>query len=175
MFSTYFQDSFEFYELAKSADDDLEASRFYRASIFTAISGVESLINFIADTCAHGNTLELHELALVNDKKFDFDKGEFILSSRTEYHRLEDKIRFFLKKFNSQFDIGCNIWSEFKEFKNFRDSIVHPKIEDNDILKEKYAEMIKSGLPATIKLMNELSKCCLSKPLRKTLLTYGDL
>jgi hypothetical protein len=55
-------------------------------------------------------------------------------------------------------------------FKDLRDSLVHPKRNDDDIDIVEYQKNVSIGLAAVIEIMNCLSKGIFKKPLRKQLL-----
>jgi hypothetical protein len=56
------------------------------------------------------------------------------------------------------------------QFKDFRDSLVHPRQSDDEIDIAVYEKKVSAGLTAIIEIMNLLSKGMFQKPLRRQLL-----
>ena len=113
-------------------------------------------------------------MALLIDKKFALRNGHFEILSQDEYHRIEDKLRYLICKFAPDFDIASNsAWPQFAEFKKFRDSITHPRNQDDEVPIKDYQRIIKSGLSSIITIMNYLSQGIFKKPLRKKLRDLG--
>jgi len=173
MFEEYLQDSYEFLSLGnKSAREskDREARRYYRASVFYASGAIEAFVNYIADSFVQaGNITTPHEISFLNDKALTFsvDRG---ISEKTEYHRLDEKLRLLIRKFVPDFDFQSPTWAKFMEFKDFRDSLVHPRQIDDETTTGEYRKRVTNGLKAIIELMNIVSKGMFQKPLRKQLL-----
>ena len=110
-----------------------------------------------------------HEISFLNDKSliFSVEKG---LIARNEFHRLDDKIRLLMYKFVPEFDFQGVTWIKFMEFKNFRDSLVHPRQIDDETPISDYRKKVYAGLKAIIEVMNFVSKGLFQKPLRRQLL-----
>ena len=121
MFEDYLEDSYYLALKARESTEEREKKRYYRASVFYAISSIEAFINYIGDTFAKGGVFEAYEIAFLNDKKFGISKKGFGILEQMEYHRLEEKIRFLISKFIPTFDFSHEIvWAHFVEFKNNR-------------------------------------------------------
>lgn len=172
MFEEYLQDSYEFLSIAErlyKESDIRGARRYYRASVFYASGAIEAFVNYIADCFAKAESIPRHEVSFLNDKAliFTVDKG---LKEKVEFHKLDDKIKFLMKKFVSEFNFQDLAWIKFMEFKDFRDSLVHPRqIEDDNTIQE-YRQKIRTGLKSIIEIMNFISKGMFQKPLRNQLL-----
>src|SRR5688500_10891670 len=72
--------------------------------------------------CGHG------VLVGSGDARTDF--GKFLLDTRREYRRLEEKIFFLIRKFSKSDDHDCkrtSLWHEFEGLKDVRNKIAHPK------------------------------------------------
>lgn len=170
MFEGYLEDSYYFADHASEFTEERDQKRYYRASIFCAASGLEAFLNFLGDTFAQGGVFHAYEVALLTDKKFGLRHGHFDLLPQDEYHRIEDKLRYLISKFAPDFDISLNpAWPQFLEFKKFRDSITHPRQDEDEVDIKDYQRMIESGLSSIITIMNYLSKGIFKKPLRKKL------
>jgi hypothetical protein len=171
MFEDYLEDSNYFTLKASKATSERDAKRYYRVAIFCAMSAVEAFINYIGDTLAQGKGFQLYEIAFLSDRKFDLLGGTFQILEQTEYHKLEGKLKFLICKFVPNFDfdhIPC--WSRFCEFKKFRDTIIHPRQDEDEIDIAEYKSKIKIGFTSAIEIMNYLCKGIFNRPLRKKLL-----
>jgi hypothetical protein len=171
MFEDYLGDAHYFGLKARELIGSREKKRYYRASVFCAISSMEAFINYIGDAFGKGDVFEPYEIALLNDKKFVRKKGEFKILEQMEYHRIEDKLEFLICKFVPKFDFNKEAaWSRFIELKRFRDAIMHPRQDEDTIKIAEYDRKIKIGLSSTIKIMDYLCKGIFKKPLRKKLM-----
>jgi hypothetical protein len=173
MFEEYLQDAYEFFQTAKKfgeARDERAARRFYRAAVFYASGAIEAFVNYIADSFARAESLSPQEIAFLNDKKLSFSTDKFTLIERPEYHRLEDKLKLLIRKFVPNFNFNSKSWSRTLEFKDFRDSLVHPRQSEDETSINEYEKKLRRGMAGTIEIMNLVSKGIFKKPLRKQLL-----
>lgn len=171
MFEEYLEDSNYFAVKASEASSEREAKRYYRVSVFCAMSAVEAFINYIGDTLTQGEILQPHEIAFLTDKKFDFSERAFQIFDQMEYHKIEDKLRFLISKFAPDFGFDKTpCWSRLLEFKRFRDTITHPRQDEDEIDIAEYQRKLKMGLGSAIEIMNSLCKGIFKRPLRKKLL-----
>lgn len=129
-------------ELAEDAVQKQEnAEWLIIPAIILAWSAMESFVN---NRCDDLNSLpvdvfELHERAFLLEKRLRFidsgsDIGRFELEGR-EYQALENKMFFLLSKMGYQDTTnlkGGELWQRFQEFKDVRDSLVHPR-QDKEI------------------------------------------
>jgi len=172
VFEEYLQDSHNFLSIAEEAykkSNEREARRYYRASVFYSAGAIEAFVNYIADSFAKAKSLTDHEIAFLNDRRlvFSIDRG---LNERTEYHSVDDKLRLLLSKFVPGFDFSSATWSNFMQFKQFRDLLVHPRQADDKTEIVEYQIKVQAGLSSIIELMNCVSKGIFKEPLRKQLL-----
>lgn len=172
MFEEYLQDSFKFLELATAyanKGQDRDARRYYRASVFYSAGAIEAFLNYIAESFAEGKSLENYEIAYLNDQVLIFtpDKG---INPRPEYHPVAEKTKLLLRRFGNDFDFRGTIWSDFADFKNFRDSLVHPHKAEDELPASEYQRRVTKGLRAIILVMDSLSNSLFHEPLRKQLL-----
>lgn len=166
MFEEYLEDAYYFATEAKEKAVEREAKRYYRASVFYTASALEAFVSYISGLLIQGG-LQPYEIALLTDKKFRLNKGKFELSEIFELHGIEDKVRFLFCKYKPAFDFEhSSVWSQFIEFKNFRNAITHPVHEDDEISINDYQKKIKIGLSAIIEIINCLCKEIIGKPLR---------
>jgi|SRR5271157_2549015 len=172
MFEDYLQDAYDFQQVARQhaiSGDARLARRNFRAAVFCIASSVEAFVNYIADSFSKAKSIPEHEVSFLNDKALVFSptKG---LYERSEYHRLDDKIRVLMARFQGTFDFTGQIWFRFTEFRKLRDSLVHPRQTDDERPLEEYKKAVSEGLAATIEVMNMLSKDIFGQPLRQQLL-----
>lgn len=171
MFEEYLEDSNYFALEASNAGSEREAKRYYRVAVFCTMSAVEAFINYIGDTLAQGEIFQPYEIAFLTDKRFNSSKGTFRILEEMEYHKLDDKLKFLVCKFVPDFDfVSTPCWSRLLEFKKLRDSITHPRQDEDEIDITEYKRKIKTGLSSAIEIMNYLCKGIFNRPLRKKLL-----
>lgn len=174
MFEEYLQDSYEFLTKAQETSkllNDREAKRYYRASVFYAAGAMEAFLNYIADSFAKAESLTPHEIAFLNDKNLVFSIDKVKVVEKVEFHKLDDKLRLLLRKFVPSFDFKTNpSWSRLIEFKDLRDSLVHPRQTDDESDLAEYKKKVSTGMSAIIEIMNCISKGIFKRPLRKQLL-----
>src|SRR5438270_10109444 len=114
MFEEYLQDSYEFLNIAAeyaSKSREREARRYYRGAVFYASGAMEAFINYLADSFQKAGSLSQHEVCFLNDRVVIFspEKG---LIEKSKYHRLDEKIKFLLKRFVSNFDFQTPAWAK---------------------------------------------------------------
>ncbi len=173
MFQEYLEDSSFFRDEALKAakrGDLIIARRFFRVSILCSYSALESFVNFIADTLEKGGNLEKHELAFLSDQCFRFNTSTNDLVPKREFQRIDDKLRFLIRLYNKNYQFSSSEWSHLVELKKFRDSIVHPRSEQDETSTSEYSRRTKSGLRAVIDIMNLLSQSIFRKQLRRKIL-----
>lgn len=170
MFEEYLQDSHHFGSEALSTINDREAKRSYRAAIFYAASSMESFINFISEILSESGELAAYEVALLFDKRFALENGKFELIDRFELHGVEEKIRFLIYKVDPSFDFATfSAWSQYLEFKDLRNKIVHPIHGDDEISVDEYKNTLKRGFHSIIEIINFLCQKIIGKPLRRNI------
>jgi hypothetical protein len=167
MFEEYLEDAYYFATEAKEKMIEREAKRYYRASVFYAASALEAFVSYISGILIEGG-LQPYETALLTDKKFHLNKGKFEVSGIFELHGIEDKVKFLFYKHKPAFDFEhYSPWSQFIEFKDFRNAIIHPTHEDDEINIVDYQKKIKMGLSAIIEIIDCLCIEIIGKPLRQ--------
>lgn len=170
MFEEYLEDADSFIAFANEAGDEREARRSYRAAVMYIMGALEAFVNFIADTFAHGNVLPAYEIAFLQDKRFGIHKGQFRIWPQSEYHRLEEKLQLLIRRFVRDFDFHHDpIWCRVLDLKKLRDSISHPRQDEDEMPVAEYKRRTEAGLAAIIEIMNQLSKGIFDRPLRKRL------
>ncbi len=170
MFEEYLQDAYAFFEIASNAKNDREARRYYRAAIFYAAGAIEAFTNYIADSFAKAKSLTPHEIAFLNDKSLIFDPKKGDIKERVDYHKLDEKLKVLINKFIPDFNFSSTDWSWLMEFKDFRDSLVHPRQNEDETTVPEYKAKVQRGLTGVIQIINCLSKGIFRRQLRKKIL-----
>lgn len=168
MFETYLFDAKKLFDLgirSHNQKDQESAKMLYRASIMHSSSALEAYINYLAYSFSMSGNLPTIELAYLCDSAYYFDKGT--KKTKVSYHPIDEKIRILIKIFNINFDFGMKEWSDFKEFKDFRNILIHPKQIDDDIDINIYKKKARVGISSVLNIMNILSKGVYKRPLRK--------
>lgn len=170
MFEEYLQDASGFFEEAKNTPDVRIARRYYRAAIFYTSGAMEAFVNYIADTFEKGGNFTAHEIAFLTDKNLTFSQKSWSIKEKTEYHKVEDKIRFLLSKFSPNFDFNNQSWSSLMALKDIRDSLIHPRNAEDETTANEYRKILSTGLHGVISIMNSVSEAIFKKPLRPQIL-----
>lgn len=174
MFEDYIQDSYTFFTLAVEKQNKLqerEAKMFYRASVFCAASALEAFVNFIGDTFKKGDTLDRIEIAYLNDKVLEISAPKAKIEEKIKFNPVDAKIKFIIKKFSVPIDLANSPdWSNFNDFKELRNGLIHSKSQSDDRTMSDYNSSIKKGLNSNIEIMNLISNKIFNKPLRRGLL-----
>ena len=116
--------------------DDTISNWFFIPACVLAWSSIESFVNNMLDDFASldPNMFQLHERSFLLEERLKFinegeNIGNFTLEGK-EYRKLEDKIFFLIAKCSGP-DLktvkGENLWQKFENFKDIRDSLVHPR------------------------------------------------
>ena len=172
MFEDYLQDSYEFLSAAEQFANDgavRESKRYFRAAIFYASGAMEAFVNYLADSFAQAKSLPEHEVLFLTDKALVYAKNKGFVE-KTEFHSVESKLRFLIGKFVPAFNFMNLSWNKFMEFKDLRDSLVHPRDLDDERTTAEYSSKVRAGLKAIIELMNEIMRGMSGRPLRKQIL-----
>lgn len=127
-------------------------------------------MNYIADSFAKAETLPPHEIAFLNDKGVYFSADKCKTVQRTEFHKLDDKLRVLIRRFVSGFDFSSATWSNLMNFRKFRDSLVHPRQVEDETSVAEYRKRIRAGMSGIVGVMNYISKGIYKRPLRKQIL-----
>jgi hypothetical protein len=168
MFEDYVEDAYSLAISARGETDERVAKRYYRAAIFYAVSSIEAFLNFVGETLENGGKVPEYEIAFLKDRKFGIAGDSFEMLSQMEFHKIEEKLRFLIKKHAKNYDLGSEpSWADFIAFKKFRDELVHPRKMEDEIGISEYDEILRVGLGSTIEIMDTLCKGLFDKGLRK--------
>lgn len=170
MFEDYIQDAFHFFHLGEEnkSIDERVARRFYRASVFCAASAVEAFVNVVGESVKQAKIIDSTEMAFLNDEILEVNPSKASVEHRTRYFSVESKVKYLITRFNADFDISSDpAWQKFLRLKDFRDSLVHPKEQDDENSIEEYRKRIREGLNANLDIMNSVAERVFSRGLRK--------
>jgi hypothetical protein len=173
MFEEYLQDANAFLNLARTCveeGDERSARRYFRASIFYASSAMEAFVNYLGDTFAKGKSLNQFETAFINDKCLQFSPKKGAVLERVDYHSIDEKLRFLIKKFINDYDFNNQFWANFMQLKKLRDDLVHPKENDDNHTILEYDKAIHHGLSGVINIMDTPMYGIFHRHLRRKLL-----
>jgi len=172
MFEDYLQDSHYFLTTAENNAKEgniKNARRYFRASVFCTFGAMEAFVNYLADSFSKGKSIPAHEILFLTDRALVFAKNKGFVE-RTEFHRLEDKLRLLISKFAPGFDFDSLSWNRFKEFKDLRDSLVHSRDAEDERNPSDYKTLVRSGIKSVIEIMNNIMEGMSGRPLRKQIL-----
>ncbi|MHB8109631.1 MAG: hypothetical protein ACYDHW_06320 [Syntrophorhabdaceae bacterium] len=128
---------------------------------------MEAFVNYIADSLFKADSIEKYEIAFLNDKSLLFDAKRSMLTQKIEYHKLDDKLKVLITRFVPDFDYGNTTWESLIDFKKFRDSLVHPRHDEDETSISVYETKVRRGLSGIIHIMNCISKGMFTRPLRQ--------
>lgn len=156
-----------FYSQAKQASElgqGAAAERSLIASLLLSWIAMESFINnMMTDFAAlPPDMFSLPEGALLTEQALEFvtsgaEAGQFVISNRSDYRRLEDKILFLVAKFGAgtKIDKGERLWQRFQAVKDKRDQITHPRKSYHITLSLGDAEDALEVAKTTIRMVSE--------------------
>jgi len=128
-----------FYSKAESAQaegQDRLSTAYIIASILLSWISIESFVNNMLEDFAAlpPNIFTVHERAFLTERAVEFSTtgdtaGEFCVSNRPDYKRLDDKILFLVAKFGggTKLDKGGPLWQKFEAVKENRNLLSHPR------------------------------------------------
>ena len=111
---------------AKIEKDPFLKDMYTKASLAFSWFGLEGFANNSLSDFIYLKNLQLHERSLIEEKKIEFLKGEFLLKGK-KYYPTRDKISFLLKRFGNYDFEKSTLWVKMRNFEDWRDSLVHPK------------------------------------------------
>lgn len=140
-YQQYVRDSEALYDQccdAFKSGNEAHGRRCATASVLFSFIAVESFINNMMDDFAAlpVNLFTIHERGLLGEFSVQFESsgkkaGQFVLTNRREYKRLEDKILFLITKFSgAAVDKGSSLWQKFERSKQLRDRLTHPRKDE---------------------------------------------
>jgi hypothetical protein len=130
--------------------NDANGTRCATGSILFSFIAIESFINNMMEdfTLLPKDIFTVHELGLLSESSVQFESsgekaGQFVITSRREYKRLEDKILFLIAKFGGPAGAkGSNLWQRFEQAKRLRDGLTHPRKDGTPLLTPEEAKKV---------------------------------
>lgn len=105
-----------------------DRQRNLRASLTHAFFFLEAQLNYLAAHFADSKDFEILERSLLTEREISLKKGQFILTDKTRFFRLEERIEFLLFRFSSDLEKAKSTWfSDLKLSIRVRNRLVHPK------------------------------------------------
>lgn len=177
MFEDYLTDASYFIESAKSTTIDSRTKvRDYRVSIFLISSALEAFINYLGETFKDSQNLSLHERDFINDLQTEVNPKTAMLDKKEKFQALDNKIKFLISKFSIQLDMAITPeWSHFKDFKSFRDSLVHPREQASEFTEQDYRKHAERGLKSAIFIIDKLLSGIFDRNLRPQVLDLANI
>ncbi len=175
MFEIYLFDASRLIDLSKNCDKDDEAI-FLRSAIWHLTSAIEAYVNTLANGLENLSNYSETEISFLRDKKLEVIPTKGNVGDRTSYNPIKDKLKFLVKKhsIDSEKVFNTAAWSQYPNFKRFRDSLMHPN-EDMEALElSEYKLQAKQGLIITVEMLQLLNKAIYHKDLRKGILDLAD-
>lgn len=176
MFEEYLEDAYDFYLIGVEYyedDNERKARQYFRASTFYTAGAIEGFVNYITDIFKTNGSFKRYEIAFLLDTCIQFDSSKFKLKKINEFHKIEDKVKFMMKKFNVNYDFKTEIsWSRFCKFKKLRNMLVHPNDINEDIKIAEFKKDIEFGLSSIIEIMDILTYKIFDKHLRQRILDF---
>jgi hypothetical protein len=160
----YLRDAEEFYERGcESLKSDVKADtrRCFTASVLLSFISLESFINNMMEGFAELKEIfSIHEIGFLKELSVQLENsgkfaGEFIITNKQEYKRLEDKILFLIAKFSDgpRIDKGSQLWQNFMICKDIRDKLAHPRENKEIELSSEDTKLVIDTITDVIKLV----------------------
>lgn len=114
--------------LEKGLDETGAARAAYlHAALVVGFSALESHVNGVADELATRPRTDLLAQSILQEKPVKLIKGEWMLGTKDQYFRLEDRISFLLNSCSKVDAASSSWWSDLISGIKARNSIVHPR------------------------------------------------
>lgn len=118
----------KFLEEAKVNGSKTEKQRLLRSALTHAFFFLEAQLNYLASHFATSADFSVVERSLLTERDVALVKGRFMLTEKTKFYRLEDRIEFLLARFSTDLDASKNAWfSDLSSSIKIRNRLVHPK------------------------------------------------
>ena len=119
----------QFLQEAKvSGITDRDQQRHLRASLTHAFFFLEAQLNYLAGHFSNSSGFDVLERSLLSEREVRLDAGNFVLTKKAKFFRIEDRIEFLLYRFSADPNKSKGHWfSELKSSIDVRNGLVHPK------------------------------------------------
>ena len=115
-------------EEAKAKEGKAEKQRLLRSALTHSFFFLEAQLNYLAAHFATSPEFSVLEQSLLSERDLALEKGRFVLTNKTKFYRLEDRIEFLLARFSADLEGSKSNWfSDLKSSIKVRNRLVHPK------------------------------------------------
>lgn len=105
-----------------------QRQRSLRASLTHAFFFLEAQLNYLAAHFANRPEFSVLEQSLLSEKDISLDKGQFRLTEKAKFFRLQDRIEFLLSHFSGDLGKAKGTWfSDLILSIEVRNRLVHPR------------------------------------------------
>ncbi len=117
-----------FLEEAKEKEGKAEKQRLLRSALTHSFFFLEAQLNYLAAHFAASPEFSIVEQSLLSERDLALEKGRFVLTNKTKFYRLEDRVEFLLARFSADLEGSKSTWfSDLKSSVKVRNRLVHPK------------------------------------------------
>lgn len=169
MFEQYLMDASRLYEKSNNNIDEI---LYLRSVIFHLAGAVEAYVNDLPSAFEGSEKYSSFELDFLMDRTWQVVPQSATVKEITRFNSIKDKLKFLARKHqrDGYVILDAPVWGKYIQFKDFRDKLVHPREDLEDVSIEEYRYEASEGLKTIIELLNLLSQSIYRKPLRKRLL-----
>lgn len=105
-----------------------QRQRALRASLTHAFFFLEAQLNYLAAHFSNRPEFSVLEQSLLSEKDISLEKGQFVLTKKTKFFSLQDRIEFLLSHFSPDLAKAKGTWfSDLTLSIDVRNRLVHPK------------------------------------------------
>ncbi|WFE75749.1 hypothetical protein [Roseinatronobacter sp. S2] len=113
---------------AKVNDLKAEKQRLLRSALTHVFFFLEAQLNYLASHFAKSADFSVVERSLLTERDIALVKGRFVLTDKTKFYRMEDRIEFLLARFSADLEASKSTWfSDLTSSIKVRNRLVHPK------------------------------------------------
>ncbi|MGS4916315.1 hypothetical protein [Mameliella alba] len=108
--------------------DSFNQQKLLRASLTHAFFFLEAELNYLSGHFKDNRDFDLSERSILSEKEVSLHRGEFKLTRKDKYYRLEERVDFLIVRFSGSRDALNEAWrSELSSAISLRNKLVHPK------------------------------------------------
>lgn len=133
---------------------------YLHAALMLGFCAFEAHVNSVSEDFIVREDLNPLERAILSEREYSLESGEFVVSSRLKIFRLTDRIEFIFRRFSGKpIDKSALWWSSLKSALQTRNELTHPK-EKTEIQQE----AVENALLAIISTLDNLYKAVYKRP-----------
>lgn len=149
-----------FLEKSTNSTQSEAKNAFLHSSLMLGFCAFEAHVNSIADDFLVRSELTVLDRAVLSEKEFRLESGEYVVTSSLKIYRLTDRIEFIYRKFSGvPIDKSQKWWIALKAALSIRNELTHPKQETH--ISE---EAIRSALLAIIETIDAIYRGVYRRP-----------